>query len=289
MILRFLSKDSMEVIKRNGQKESFDKQKFVDSLSKSGFKESEINLAFETIEGELHEGITTDEIYEKALRVLENEADVRPIIKYSLKKAVLELGPTGFPFEQLVSRIYEERGYKTQTGVLLNGKCIDHEVDVIAYKEDELILIEAKFHNEYKIKSDTKVALYVKARYDDLLDSTFEIDGNSLKVTKALLITNTGFTNNSKRYVSCVGTFDMISWSYPKRNGLLKMIEEVQIHPITSIPQLSKAEKLELIDKGCIYCKDLIQNPNYLEVANVTGSKHNKILETAKLICGDNH
>ena len=187
----------MEVIKRNGELEEFDKEKFTSSLAKSGFTEEEISKAFEEVTENLHKGITTDEIYVQALEILQKESEsVEPVIKYSLKKAILELGPSGFPFEQLISRLYEEEGYKVQTGVMLSGKCIDHEMDVIAYNDTELILIEAKFHNDPHIKSDTKVALYVKARYDDLLDSVFEIDGKERKVTKALLITNTSFTNN---------------------------------------------------------------------------------------------
>lgn len=277
----------MEVIKRNGEKEEFSKEKFLNSLSKSGFSEDEISKAFDEISENLHEGITTDEIYNEALQILEKESnEVEPVIKYSLKKAVLELGPSGFPFEKLVSRIYQEKGYKVETGIMLKGKCIDHEVDVIAYNDKELIIIEAKFHNDQRLKSDTKVALYIKARIDDLLDSTYEIDGKEYKMSSAILITNTGFTNNSKRYVECVGTFKMISWSYPKNSGLLKMIEEVKIHPVTSIPQLSKAEKFELINQGCIYCKDLLDDPGYLERANITGSKRDEVMKTAGIICG---
>ena len=198
---------------------------------------------------------------------------------------MLELGPSGFPFEKLISRIYEENGYTTQTGIVLQGNCIEHEIDIVAYNEDELILIEAKFHNEQHTKSDTKVALYVKARYDDLLDSIFEFEGKERKVTEALLITNTGFTNNSKRYVECAGTFKMISWTYPRSAGLLKMIEDAHIHPITSITELSKSEKMTLIDNGIIYCKDLARDPDILRVLNASKEKEARILELSRQIC----
>lgn len=275
----------MQVLKRNGEFELFDKEKFIDSLSKSGFTPEEIDSAYSKIEKTLYEGISTDEIYDKALKELKNADDVEPVIKYSLKKAVMELGPTGFPFEQLVSKIYQEMGYQTETGIMLPGNCIEHEVDVIAYKKDELILIEAKFHNDQNTKSDTKVALYVKARFDDLSQTIINIGGKDYKNHKSILITNTGFTDNSKKYARCAGTFDMISWTYPRRNGLLKMIEDVRIHPVTSIPQLSKAEKLNLIEQGCIYCKDLIEDPSCLERARITGSKREEVLKTAQIIC----
>lgn len=277
----------MDVTKRNGEIEPFNKDKFVESLSKSGFSEDEINLAYENVKDSFHEGITTDEIYRKTLEVLKKTEEFEPIVKYSLKRAVMELGPSGFPFEELVSRIYQEKGYKTENGLMIPGKCIEHEVDVVAYNKDELILIEAKFHNDQNTKSDTKVALYVKARFDDLKDSVFEIDGESRVITKFILLTNTGFTNNAKKYAKCTGTFEMISWTYPKRNGLLKMIEDEKIHPITSIPELSKAQKDSLIKLGCIYCKDLKNNNNFLDMIGVKGEKKDKVLKIVDAVCRD--
>lgn len=275
----------MDIKKRNGELEPFDKEKFVFSLKKAGFNETQIDNALVEIEGILFDGISTDEIYDRALDILKNTEEIEPMVKYSLKRSVLELGPSGFPFEQLVSRIYQEMGYTTATGVMLKGHCIEHEIDVVAYKGDELILIEAKFHNEQSMKSDTKVALYVKARFDDLKDIFFDIDNKKMKLTRGVLITNTGFTNNSKKYVSCVNTFDMISWSYPKGNGLLKMIENYNIHPVTSIPRLSQKEKMDLIDRGYIYCKDLLNNPEILNTIRSTSSKKEEILDIARSIC----
>lgn len=277
----------MEVIKRDGTSEEFNEQKFLNSLEKAGFSDLEIKIALEKTKESLYDGITTDLIYEKAWETLKNIQNVEPIVKYSLKRAILELGPSGFPFEQLVAKIYQELGYKTLTGIMLEGKCIDHEIDVIAYKENELLLIEAKFHNEQSMKSDTKVALYVKARFDDLINIKFDIDGKKRKMTRGVLITNTGFTNNSKKYIKCVDTFDMISWSYPKDQGLLKMIEDHHIHPITSIPKLSQREKGELIEAGYIYCKDILKNPNILDQFKIVGEKKNEILKFARIICNE--
>jgi len=275
----------MEVKKRNGELESFDKEKFIDSLKKAGFNEPQINHALLEIEETLFNGITTDEIYNKALDVLKNTEEIEPIVRYSLKRSILELGPSGFPFEQLVARIYQEMGYETIIGLTLRGHCIEHEIDVVAHKGDELLLIEAKFHNESSMKSDTKVALYVKARFDDLSGILFDINNKKIKMTRGVLITNTGFTNNSKKYVKCVNTFDMISWSYPKGKGLLKMTEDFNIHPITSIPTLSKREKMDLIDKGYIYCKDILANPGILDTVRITGHKKDEILKIAKFVC----
>jgi hypothetical protein len=275
----------MNVLKRNGEIEKFSLEKFSSSLEKAGFSEKEIGQSLIVIKGSFYDGMTTDEIYEMAWKSLKDLQNFSPVIKYSLKKAILELGPSGFPFEQLVSRIYSELGYKTLNGIMLQGKCIDHEIDIAAYNDDELILIEAKFHNEHYMKSDTKVALYVKARFDDLSEVNFEIEGKQRKMTKAILITNTSFTNNSKKYVKCNNTYEMISWSYPKDKGLLHMIESLRIHPITSIPILSQRDKKFLIENGCIYCRDLFENKNILDMMKISESRKIEILRVAESIC----
>ena len=42
------------------------------------------------------------------------------------------------------------------------GHCVEHEVDVMAWNENKLIIAEAKFHNAIGLKSDLKVALMLK-------------------------------------------------------------------------------------------------------------------------------
>jgi hypothetical protein len=283
----------MKVLKRNGEKEIFDEEKFRRSLERSGFGNVEVTAVLDHINKKLYDGISTGEIYKKAYSYLEKTENKLPIVRYSLKRSVQELGPTGFPFEKFVARLFEEKGYQTKTGEMLNGKCIQHETDVLAYKDDpstslgakELILMETKFHNDPSIKTDTKAALYVKARYDDLADMPFIIDGEKREMTKALLITNTHFTNNSIKYVECVGTFGLISWNYPEKGNLLELIEEVKIHPITCISVLSKNEKQRLVDAGYIYCKDLVDKPEVLKQNGVKSSKIDEVMNTLELVC----
>lgn len=274
-----------EVLKRNGQREIFSEEKFTQGLQRAGFESNEIEAALIEVKKHLYDGIPTDDIYKKAHEILRNSENPLPVVRYSLKRSVLELGPTGFPFEKFVARIFEEKGYKTQTGVMLKGHCIDHEIDVLAYKDDELILMETKFHNEPSLKSDTKVALYVKARYEDLQGMEFDIDGKKMKMTKALLITNTAFTENSINYVECHRVYDLISWTYPRHGNLLDLIEEVEAHPITCIPTLSSKEKERLIENGYIYCKDVLGKPEALEKSGVKKSKIDEAMNTIELVC----
>jgi len=56
----------------------------------------------------------------------------------------------------------------------VRGKLVEHEIDVVAWNEEKLIMVEAKFHNQLGVKTDLKVILYVKERFDDLSAVTFD-------------------------------------------------------------------------------------------------------------------
>jgi hypothetical protein len=68
------------------------------------------------------------------------------------------LGPAGFS-----SKIYrtESEGYQTVTNLILSGKCVSHEIDVLIKKDNELAMVECKFHSARENKSNVKVPLYV--------------------------------------------------------------------------------------------------------------------------------
>ena len=88
--------------------------------------------------------------------------------KYKLKKAIYELGPTGYPFENFISAILKYSGYKTTTGEILQGICIKHEIDVLAHKNGDTTMIECKFHGEQGYNCNVKVPLYINSRYQDV-------------------------------------------------------------------------------------------------------------------------
>jgi hypothetical protein len=274
------------ITKSNGDQELFNSQKLVQSLKRSQASDSEIEQVLAHVSSKLRNGMTTGEIYSIAHKALTAKQNKNPnAIRYALKQSVMDLGPSGFPFELFVARIFAELGYMCQTGVMVQGHCIEHEVDVLAHKGDEVICIEAKFHNEPYLKSDTKVALYVKARFDDLMGQKIYVDGTYKHVTKGILITNTNFTDNAKAYVSCVNTFDLISWNHPQGMSLLNYIEKYSLHPITAIPELSKSDVTRLIEQGIIMCSDVKDHPAVLDRLNIKKSKQESIFETIDLIC----
>ena len=128
------------------------------------------------IETEMKDGMHTSEIYGHAFALLRKHS-MPMAIKYSLRRALSELGPDGFPFEKYVAKIFEAWGYETLTDQTVLGVCVTHEIDVVAWNKEKLMMVEAKFHNELGIKSDVKIALYMKARFDDLRGNMFNYGG----------------------------------------------------------------------------------------------------------------
>ena len=82
----------------------------------------------------IFDGISTRKIYQIAYSILYKLSN-RAAGRYRLKKALFQLGPSGYPFEQFIAKILEQEGYKTKTGQFIQGKCIKHEVDVVGKKD----------------------------------------------------------------------------------------------------------------------------------------------------------
>lgn len=272
------------VIKGNGEQEVFKTTKLDESLKRAGVDRKLRDVIVSHIESELEDGMTTSEIYRHAFDMLKMHGSKPSAARYSLKRALMELGPSGFPFEHFVARIFEAQGYRTETGSMLRGKCAEHEVDVVAENDEEIVVCEAKFHNTPGFKSDLKVALYVEARFRDLKESNI---GGRLgnKRARYILITNTKFTRNARDFVSCNGGFELIAWSYPHEGNLEALIEQTGLHPITCLTTLSKNEKQQLMRDGYVLCRAVKGNGELLRRIGVTGTKATDVLHEAEKLC----
>lgn len=264
------------LIKADGTKEAFDPSKLENSLRRSGASSDVIAKVIEHAKGELSENMTTAQLYKHAffyLHKLEKSASKR----YSLRRAVMELGPTGFPFEKYLAEIFKEKGFTALTGQIVEGGCVHHEVDIVAWNDAKLIMAEAKFHNELGMKTDLKVALYVKARFDDLLEKTY-LYGKRRKLDEAWLITNTKFTTAAVEYGMCKGLI-MIGWNFPEVGNLQSMIEDGDLHPVTCLTSISKSEIARLVEQGVILCKHIKENPTIAKNTGLSEDQVNAVLD----------
>jgi len=268
------------VTKADGEEEPFDPAKLEQSLEHVGASSTTRARIASRVLRELRPGITTEEIYRRAFDMLRLEEPHPIAARYSIKRAVFALGPSGFPFEQFLAEVLRGHGWKAQTGIALTGRCAPHEVDVLAEKDGKRIGIEAKFHNEPGGKTDIKDALYVHARYEDLKQAP----DPSSRVDEGWLVTNTRFTRNAIRYAQC-SNLTLLGWDYPREHNLVRMIEEVKVHPLTCLTTLSEGEKRRLLDHKVVLCKH-VSSPHLLEEYGIKPSHIPQVLEEARHLCG---
>lgn len=274
----------MLVAKLDGTLEEFEPKKLFDSLHRAGAPEEVARDIVSHVEKEVTEGMTTSHIYKHALKLLRKAAHAPVAARYSLRRAVLELGPSGYPFEQLLGEVFRTKGYNIEVGATLKGKCVTHEIDVVARNEKELILVEAKFHNAQGFKTDVKVALYIHARMLDLRDNHYDNLCPVGGTCSSWLVTNTKFTENAIAYGKCAG-MHLIGWGYPHHGHLQELIEETKLHPLSCLTTLSQKERQIMYERGIVLCKDVTNNPNVLENAGVTGKKVDTVLQEAHRLC----
>lgn len=276
-----MARKNILVTKENGEQEVFDPGKLIFSLQRSGASDKVINEVVATVRRDLKSGMSTTAIYRKAFSLLRRLQ--KPVAaRYSLKRAVLDLGPSGFPFEDFVGEIFKTRGYTVQTGITMQGSCVEHEVDLLAYNEHRFIIGEVKFHNQLGIKSDLKVALYVEARLRDL--EKYRAERGERAIDECLLITNTKFTKSAVAYANCKG-LKVISWTYPRYGNLQDLVEEAKVHPLTCLTTLSRQEKSMLMEKGVVLCKTIEENRKALTDAGIRGPKLERVLEEGRMLC----
>lgn len=275
------------IIKANGDREPFDSQKLLLSLKHSGATDTAAVEVVEHIGKELKDGMSTTHIYRHAFSLLRKIEQQPVAARYSLRRAILELGPTGFPFEDYVAEIFSGLGYETVTGQIIKGKCATHEVDLVAHKKERCIGAEIKFHNSLGIKTDLKVALYVHARFEDIKEKLCS-KGNTNGKGEGWLITNTKFTKNAIAYSKCVN-LTLVGWNYPHKGNLSDLIQETGVYPITTLSMLTRAEKTALLGVGVILCRDLENNRDMLVQAGVRASKIDTIIEESQALCRVKH
>lgn len=267
------------ITKADGERELFDPHKLDASLARAGASTSVRTDIVERVGKHVAEGMRTEDIYAHAFDMLREEGSPAVAARYSIKRAVFALGPSGFPFEQFLSEVLRAHGWQTQTGVAVTGRCAPHEVDVLARKGDRTIGIEAKFHNEPGGKTDIKDALYVHARFEDLSRSPEK----SSRVDEGWLVTNTRFTRNAIRYAQC-SNLTLLGWDYPRNRGLLQYIEHKRVHPLTALTTLSDGEKRRLMDNRIVLCRS-IQSEHLLREYGVKPDRVHKVMEEAKYLC----
>ncbi|PKP13424.1 MAG: ATPase [Bacteroidetes bacterium HGW-Bacteroidetes-3] len=274
-----MDKKIIIVKKNSGEFEPFEMHKLEESLKKSGATDQEIKTIIKSIYPMIYDGISSDVIYGKAYFLLKKLNEVSAS-KYSLKRAIFDLGPTGYPFEKLISALLRQKGYTTEVSVILQGISVSHEIDVLAEKDGNTYAIECKFHSSPKTVCDVKIPLYINSRFLDV-QKKWNSSGKTTHLKQGWLVTNTRFTEDAINYAKSVD-LTLFSWDYPKNNGISKNIDEFGLYPITALTSLKKNEKSELIKNNIILVKEIIEKPEILKDLKFTYQETLTIIEEAE-------
>lgn len=266
----------IHVLKADKTREPFSEQKVMDSIRRARIPQSIRGEVLTHVKNKLYEGISTREIYQHILEFLDTIQ--KPYIKtrYSLKEAIMQLGPTGYPFEDFISKLLESEGYTTQVRQILRGKCISHEIDIIAEQNEKRTMIEAKFHNSSGVRSEVHVALYTQARFEDIRVRN--------SIDEAWIVTNTKTTIDVNTYAECVG-IRVLSWDYPTDQGLRELIEKSRLHPVTMLTTLSQSQKMTLLENHTVLCKDILKNPQLLDILYLSKQDHEILMTEVATVC----
>lgn len=280
--------NSILIRKASGEMEAFSAEKLKNSLLKAGASEIRAESIVAEIKDWLYEGVSSRKIYDKAFALLKKRVPVSSFGKgekvvssaasrYKLKNAMMELGPTGHPFEHLVGEIFSRMGYNVEVGQVLQGCCVTHEMDVIATKGNTQILVECKFHFSQNNNASVQVPLYVRSRVDDIIKYRSKLPEYKGFNFIGCVCTNTRFTSDAAAYGECSG-LKMLSWDYPKGEGLREIIDRERIFPITVLTRISAADKIKLMESGVVVCRQIRQNPKLLEQLSLTSDRRNRLL-----------
>jgi hypothetical protein len=272
--------DIATVTKSSGEQHPFSKEKLRSSLSRSGANEKLVDSVAQDVEKLLYDGISTKKIYQIAFRLLQVKEKLLAA-RYSLKDAIMQLGPTGYPFERFVGEILKKRGYTVSVSQLIQGKCVQHEVDVLAHNHARQIMVECKYHNTRGKVCNVHVPLYINARFHDLMDVWKNQPDSHEKKYEAWVVTNTRFTSDAADYGRCAG-LRLIGWDYPQREGLKEMVENAGLFPITTLTSLSHKHKQALLDDNIVLCSELYKHENLLSKMLSDKKKLKAVLDEAR-------
>ncbi len=217
----------IQVIKASGQLEALSLDKVRVSLTRAGAYPEIIDKILLDLKPKLYDQISTREIYSQVYALFHRYQKDQSL-HYSLKPALMQLGPSGYPFEKFIAQLFTAMGYQTQTQQIIQGKCVNHEVDVVAQKDNQKILIECKFHNRPGTKTEIKDALYTQARFEDIN----EVGSN--KYTQIWLVTNTKLTTQAIQYGRCQN-MGLLAWRYPENEGIEKLIDKFNLYHLLKL------------------------------------------------------
>ena len=249
------------VINSRGEKEPFSFGKVYGSARKVGASKELAGKIAEIVGREAYPGIKTFEIFRKVRRMLNREIP-KAALRFNLKKAMRELGPTGFPFEKYIGEIFSRQGFKVKLNQNVPGRCLRYEIDFLARKDNLLYIGECKYRNSPEGIVHSDIALSSQARFLDIKSGNILTrNGYDSLQLKSILVTNNRFSKDAIKFSRCAGN-ELLGWKYPKNEGLEYLIDRQNLYPITTLPSLGRELASVFVARGMMLAEDVLKiNP----------------------------
>jgi len=303
-IISIMKSDTL-IRKSSGELEPYDPVKLGRSLKRSGADEATVSSILKEIEDWIIKGdgrfrgdrtskastvsytgssniISSRKIYDLAFSLLKKHR-LGSAARYKLKKAMMEMGPTGHPFESFVGQVFNILGYSVEVAQVLKGHCVTHEVDVVATKDNHQIFLECKYYQTTGKNANVQVPLYVRSRVDDIIRMRKEDPAYNKYTFSGGVVTNTRFTEDAEKFGICSG-LKLLSWDFPAGDSLREIVDREKIFPVTTLTKLSATDKQRLMEKGIVICRQIIKDPDILDSVGISGLKKKRVLDEAEEI-----
>ncbi|MBU0619431.1 hypothetical protein KKD62_04325 [Patescibacteria group bacterium] len=253
---------NLTVINCQGKEEQFSFKKVYHSARRAGVDHKLAKQIAEKIEAESYPGIETRKIFHRIKSILDQQAPATSM-RFSLKKGMRKLGPTGFPFEKYVKRVLENHGFKIKINQLVPGQCLSaYEIDFVGEDKTRAVFVgECKYRVAAGDRVDLEKALANYARFLDIGNGSFLRQNYQVgQKLKSLLVTNAKFTSQAIKYSRCMGV-ELLGWRYPQNQGLEYLIESKQLYPITILPSVTPALLQIFSQQQIMLAKGLLEHP----------------------------
>lgn len=275
----------VNVTKADGSKQPFDKNKIVRTAVRmhSSFEEAE-EIA-NKIEAKVYEGIHTKKILQMIFTYLRQRYPKYKHVR-DLREAISLLRPKP-DFEKFVAVLLSAKGYSVETNKILQGKCVDHEIDVIAGKPPEMVYVEVKHHFQPHTYTGLDVFLETNSALQDLQEG-FLAAKQDYNFKKAMIVVNTKISDHAKYYANCRG-ISYLAWRAPENEGMEFLIEDKKLYPITYLRELDDDSHRKLGDNGIVTIKQLVEEDftNLKKITKIQKGKLRALVSSANAILAE--
>jgi len=273
----------MKIVKHSGDIVDFNKEKLTHSLLKSGASPVIVDDVLQQIEKNVYEGVATKQIYKMAFDLLKKASNSHAA-RYNLREAIRLLGPAGFFFEKFIARLFAFEHYQTKIGLILQGRCVSHEIDILIKNNNTVAMVECKFHVGRDTATDVKVPMYILSRFNDVREQKHNMFSGSESISKCWIVTNSRFTSDAVDFANCSG-LNLLSWDYPENANLKTKIENLQLYPITCLTTLTLSEKEKLLNLDIILVREIANNREDLEKIGLSPKRIKNVMKEVSEMC----